>query len=541
MSVSEQGVENTMRKYGVSREMAIALLEKQFASMPGRVDSGVETVKGRYDPEVGRWFSTDGESDVTNPESSMIKEETTKTLEDGTVYKSSVSSPGMTPNALAKKALEEQQSAEESNPQASQFDESLLNEYGLGFFGSDQDIGMLDPEGWGAYDDTDRYDSAVATGTMDNALQDHQGTLGLWDGALSEPLSETEELINSITGAGIAPAKEYAEPKISTTQDAENIINDEAPEIIPWINEFEQAVKEFDENEALVAAERITDKAIETGLDKVKPRAFKALTVALTSMLFGVDAVDAIESGAEVVAQDYAEEAAASAAASSTIADQLKFEREETFKAGLDIQKERAKAGLTSSSEMTKDNYSALKDMVSHFEGINPDLKETLGMTDLMGPLQEAHAELTRTYGELNLKDSAVGSAYRKGVQGFLKEIKFNPGTTETMLSFMKDQIARKELTDYKGSITSEDLKGKHSRESKESREMISNIFTKIQALAAKVDPATNSPIGEKGAMLAFKEAFKEHNATERGSSDQAEAKAAGVTPFIWFAANFNG
>jgi len=376
---------------------------------------------------------------------------------------------------------------------------------------------------------------------MDNALQDHQGTLGLWDGALSEPLSETEELINSITGAGIAPAEEYAEPKISTTQEAENIINQEAPEIIPWINEFEQSVKEFDENEALVAAERITDKAIETGLDKVKPRAFKALTVALTSMLFGVDAVDAIESGAEVVAQDYAEEAAASAAASSTIADQLKFEREETFKAGLDIQKERAKAGLTSSSEMTKDNYSALKDMVSHFEGINPDLKETLGMTDLMGPLQEAHAELTRTYGELNLKDSAVGSAYRKGVQGFLKEIKFNPGTTETMLSFMKDQIARKELTDYKGSITSEDLKGKHSRESKESREMISNIFTKIQALAAKVDPATNSPIGEKGAMLAFKEAFKEHNATERGSSDQAEAKAAGVTPFIWFAANFNG
>jgi hypothetical protein len=70
---------------------------------------------------------------------------------------------------------------------------------------------------------------------------------------------------------------------------------------------------------------------------------------------------------------------------------------------------------------------------------------------------------------------------------------------------------------------------------------MISNIFTKIQSLAAKVDPATGAPIGEKGSMLAFKEAFKEHNATQRGKADQAEAKEAGVTPFIWFAANFNG
>ena len=513
MLASEQGIERTMQKYGVSREEAIAMIDGGFKAM-----------------------YSGSSQEVANPDDNVNK--VTNITESADGSKRTVIEENKTNTPIHRG---EKKSTEESNPQASQFDESLLNEYGLGFFGSDQDVGMLDPEGWGAYDDTDRYDSAVATGTMDNALQDHQGTLGLWDGALSEPLSETEELINSITGAGIAPAEEYAEPKISTTQEAENIINQEAPEIIPWINEFEQSVKEFDENEALVAAERITDKAIETGLDKVKPRAFKALTVALTSMLFGVDAVDAIESGAEVVAQDYAEEAAASAAASSTIADQLKFEREETFKAGLDIQKERAKAGLTSSSEMTKDNYSALKDMVSHFEGINPDLKETLGMTDLMGPLQEAHAELTRTYGELNLKDSAVGSAYRKGVQGFLKEIKFNPGTTETMLSFMKDQIARKELTDYKGSITSGDLTGEHSRESKESREMISNIFTKIQALAAKVDPATGTPIGEKGSMLAFKEAFKEHNATQRGRADQAEAKAAGVTPFIWFAANFNG
>jgi len=374
---------------------------------------------------------------------------------------------------------------------------------------------------------------------MDNALQDHQGTLGLWDGALSEPLSETEELINSITGAGIAPAKEYAEPKISTTQDAENTINDEAPEIIPWINEFEQAVKEFDENEALVAAERITDKAIETGLDKVKPRAFKALTVALTSMLFGVDAVDAIESGAEVVAQDYAEEAAASAAASSAIADQAKFEREELFKTNLKIQEEKAKAGLTSASDMNKSNYQALKDLATLAQGL-PQFGE-LNVQNIFGELQAAHSEMQATYGNLDLKDSKIGSAYNQAVKGYLDYKSHQPNGVETLNSFMKDKIARKELSKYKSAISSEDLTSKESYESEDSRKFISKIFSRIQQISAATNPDTKQPFGEKEAMKKVKAAFNEHMKTQQGSEDAKTAKGMGVTPFVWFAANWTG
>ena len=525
----ENAIQNHMAMYGSSRAEAEATVNggnRTSQRGPEAIDTSIS------DADMEDYFGSPSiaqyDTDVDDPTSSVVEEKRVTKDENGRTVETTIKSPNNTPDALAKKALEEQQSAQETNPQDSQVPSSIFDGPIPGFSIDPSALEPQGPSGRSGYIPPPREMDIEPPSIFEGSAGGPTGRGGL-GGNVSMPAPDVQA---SGMGEGTP---------ISTAQEAEDIINNDAPEIIPWINEFEQAVKEFDENEALVAAERITDKAIETGLDKVKPRAFKALTVALTSMLFGVDAVDAVESGARVVAQDYAEEAAASAAQASAVADQQKFLFESGVKSDLKIREERDKAGLTSSSDTTKGNYAALKDMATHFEGINPDLKESLGMTDIMGPLQEAHAEMTRIYGQLNLKDSAVGSAYRKGVQGFLEEVKFNPGTTETMLSFMKDQIARKELTDYKGSITTGDLTNKNSVESKESRKMISDIFTKIQALAGKIDPATQSKIGEKGAMSAFKEAFKEHNATQEGQAKQAEAKAAGVTPFIWFAANFNG
>ena len=519
----ENAVQNHMAIYGSSRAEAEAAVNggtRTSARGPETIDTSIS------DADMENYFGNPSiaqyDTDVEDPDSPVVEETSTRKLEDGTTVTQKVSNPNNSPKGIAEK-----QGAQETNPQGSQAPSDI-------FDGPIPDMSMTlppgpKPSGRSGYVPPPREMDIEPPSIFDGP--EGGGRTG-FSGIGGNPTMAPADVQASGMGEGTP---------ISTVQDAQNTINDEAPEIIPWINEFEQAIQDFDEKEALVAAERITDKAIETGLDKVKPRAFKALTVALTSMLFGVDAVDAIESGAQVVAQDYAEEAAASAAQASSIAEQQKFMFEKTFESDLKIREERDKQAGTSKSATTDSNYAALKDIASHYEGLNPELKKVMNMTDIMGPMQEAHAEMTRIYGQLNLKDSAIGSAYRKSIEGFVNEKNRNPGTTETVLSFMKDKIARKELTDYKGAITTGDMTNDNSIESKESRKMVSDIFTKIQVLAGKVDPATNAKIGEKGAMVAFKEAFKEHNATQRGQSDQAEAKAAGVTPFIWFASNFNG
>jgi len=523
----ENAVQNHMAIYGSSRAEAEAAVNGgNRTSQRGPESVDVSIGPEDIDDYFGQPSIAQYDTDVEDPSSPVVEETSTTKLEDGTTVTQKVSNPNNSPKGIAEK-----QSAEQSNPQASQAPSDIFDVLGGGPAANvvlnPFAVEPRGPSGRSGYTPSNEIDIGMEPPSIFEVSGGPTGRGGV--GGLGEATAMPEANVQ-VSGMGEGTP-------VSTVQDAENIINDEAPEIIPWINEFEQAVKEFDENEALVAAERITDKAIETGLDKVKPRAFKALTVALTSMLFGVDAVDAIESGAEVVAQDYAEEAAASAAASAAIADQAKFEREETFKAGLAIEKEKVKAGITSKQDIVKGNYQALKDLATLMQG----KFEEVGEPNAMGHLQGAHDAMTAVYGTLDLKDPKIGSAYNQAVTSFLKYKAHQPNGVETLNSFMKDKIARKELSKYKSAISSQDLTSDESYESEDSRKFISKIFSRIKQIAGATNPDTKQPFGEKEAMKKVKAAFNAHMKTQQGSADAKTAKGMGVTPFVWFAANWTG
>jgi hypothetical protein len=530
----EAYIRNYMAVQGVSREVA----EAAFPPVPSPNDIV-------HQPSV--FESNDFDSAVEDPSSSVIEETSTTKLENGTTITQSIKNPNNGPKGIAEK-----QSTEESNSTASQdssLDEKLLNEYGLGSFGVDQDIGMLDSEGWGAYDDINRWDSAAPTGTMENALQDHQGTLGLWDGTLSDPLSETEELINSITGAGITPDAEYAEPKVSATQDADDAIDVLAKDgtyELGVVNNFAQWADQQTDDAAVEKATEIMKKAKESGIDRVKPHVYKALGIAMASMLFGADAATAANQGLGAVAAGFERTRQQEAALAQVQAEREDYMFKESYETDQNIRQEAAKLAINAPAKareadkaLTASNYAAIKDMGAHIQGMSSELKEELGLTAATGEIQRAVSELFKTYGKMDLKDPEVGGNFHQGIKDWLMARK-EGNRSEPLESFIKAKIARVELTGYEGRLDEADLTREdgHAAGERQQREDIAALFGKVRSAAA-IGKGGES-IGETTAIKLIMKDFEDYKYIHKtkADADADEAAAKGMTPFVYFVLN---
>lgn len=490
---------------------------------------------------------TEYNSNVEDPKSPVISEESTVKLEDGTTIKQTVSNPNNSPKGIAEK-----QGAEESNPTASQgssLDEELLNEYGLGSFGVDQDIGMLDPEGWGEYDRIDQIESAGPTGTMENALQDHQGTLGLWDGTLSDPLSETEELINSITGAGITPDAEYAEPKISATQDADDalgVLAKDGTYELGVVNNFAQWATQQTEEATVEKATEIMNKAKESGIDRIKPHVYKALGIALASMLFGADAATAANQGLGAVAAGFERTRQQEAALAQVQAEREDYMFKESYETDQNIRQEAAKLALNAPAKareadkaLTASNYAAVKDMGAHIQSMSNELKEELGLTAATGEIQRAVSALFKTYGKMNLKDPEIGGNFYTGITDWLMARK-EGNRVEPLESFIKAKIARVELTRYEGTLENADLTREdgHAANDTQQREDHAALFDKVRQAAAL--GKGGQIIGESTAIKLIMKDFEDYKYIHKTMADKDADEAAekGMTPFVYFVLN---
>ena len=526
----EAEVRNLMSQ-GVSREQAEAMVPLPEGDIVAQSDVFTDDF-------------TEYNSNVEDPKSPVISEESTVKLEDGTTIKQTVSNPNNSPKGIAEK-----QSTEESNPTASQgssLDEELLNKYGLGSFGVDQDIGMLDPEGWGEYDDINRWDSAAPTGTIENALQDHQGTLGLWDGTLSDPLSETEELINSITGAGITPEAEYAEPKISVTQDADDalgVLAKDGTYELGVVNNFAQWANQQTEEAAVEKATEIMNKAKESGIDRIKPHVYKALGIALASMLFGADAATAANQGLSAVAAGFERTRQQEAALAQVQAEREDYMFKESYETDQNIRQEAAKLALNAPAKareadktLTASNYAAMKDMAAHIQTMNKELKEELGLESSMGHIQRAANAIQKTYGQMNLKDTEIGGSFYTGIEEWLMARK-NGNLSEPLESFIKDKIARTELTKYEGTLNNAHIIPEGSINSTQQRKDVAELWSKVMSVAS-LKGTKGDKLGEASAIKLIMKDFNDYTEIKsvQAGKDAIEAKKKGMTPFVYYA-----
>jgi hypothetical protein len=335
--------------------------------------------------------------------------------------------------------------------------------------------------------------------------------------------------IESGTPMQFAPqVSEMDEPSEGGMMD---VLVDEAPEVIPWVDEFIGYIENVNEKEAMIAADRIMNKASETGLDKVKPRAYKALGLALASMMFGADAQDAFSQGLEVVGQDYAAEAAASAMQAQAIADQQKFMFEESFKTDEAIRKETGK----SKKELTNTNYAVMKDMAAHIQTMNKELKAELGLESSMGHIQRAANAIQKTYGQMNLKDTEIGGSFYTGIEEWLMARK-NGNFSEPLESFIKDKIARTELTKYEGTLNNAHIIPEGSINSTQQRKNVAELWSKVMSVAS-LKGNKGDRLGEAAAIKLIMQDFEDYQEVKsvQADPDALEAKKKGMTPFVYF------
>ena len=527
----EAEIRNLMSQ-GYSREQA----EDMLGPLPvGDIVAQSEVFTDDYTGEY--------DSNVEDPASPVIEETSTTKLDDGTTITQSTKNPNNSPKGIAK-----EQSTEESNPTDSQdgpLDEDLLNAYGLGSRGVDKDIGILDWEGWGDYDRIDQIESAGPTGTMENALQDHQGTLGLWDGTLSDPLSETEELINSITGAGITPDAEYAEPKISATQDADDalgVLAKDGTYELGVVNNFAQWATQQTEEATVEKATEIMNKAKESGIDRIKPHVYKALGIALASMLFGADAATAANQGLGAVAASFERSRQNDAASAAAIAAREKFMFEERFKTEEEIKVEKAKAALDTPgneqarlTEIRKNNQDMITTLAADINrSLTEDEKEKWGVRSIRGEVARAVAKMESTYKGYDLTKSINQGIFSDAIEKWIT----SPGRSKTPLfTFIEDQIARNKLTGESGFAAEDFVKGSVMTD-EEYHTANKTIFEKMKRVAGR-ELSDGIPAGENGAGRLMREAYESFktNNTDAFKQMSRKAKAAGMTPMMYFLA----
>lgn len=476
MSLSEGGIQRSMAKYGVSREVAIAMLEERMRLM-GQESSGVS------DPESNVQKVTSITESADGSKKTVIEENKTNTP----IHRG------------------EQEKTGEPKPMQLAPSETFDVE--------DPYVNDVDPNG-------------VPIGfaqAAEESIFDGSGGIGdIEDGTPMQFAPQVSEMDEPSEGGMM------------------EVLVDEAPEVVPWVDEFIGYIEGVNEKEAMIAADHIMNKASETGLDKVKPRAYKALGLALASMMFGADAQDAFNQGLEVVGKDYAAEAAASAAQAQTIADQQNFMFEEGVKAEMDIKKERAKAGLEAPGKLTDRNYAAMKDMASHIQGMSKELKDTLGLESASGHIQRAAAAIQKTYGPMDLKDPEIGGNFMSGIEDWLMARSKNANFSEPLESFIKDKIARTELTKYEGTLNNAHIIPEGSTNSKQQREDIAALFDTVMSVAG-LQGSKGDRLGEAAAIKLMMQDFIDYQDVKSAQAgpDAEEARKKGMTPFVYFASTY--
>jgi hypothetical protein len=476
MSMTEDAIQRRMAKYGFSREAAIANIEEQMRMMSGNL-------------------SYDSTSDVSDPESNVQKVTSITESADGS--KKTVIEENKTNTPIHRG---EQEKTGESKPMQLAPSETFDVE--------DPYVNDVDPSG---------VPMGLAQAAEESMFDGSGGIGDIEDGTPMQFAPQVSEMDEPSEGGMM------------------EVLVDEAPEVVPWVDEFIGYIEGVNEKEAMIAADHIMNKASETGLDKVKPRAYKALGLALASMMFGADAQDAFSQGLEVVGKDYAAEAAASAMQAQTIADQQKFMFEESFKTDEAIRKETGK----SKREMANTNYTVMKDMASHIQGMDPELKDALGLKSAMGEIQKAADSIQKSYGPMNLKDPEIGGNFYDGIENWLLA-RAAGNTVEPLDSFIKDQIARAELTKYEGTLNNAHIVPEGSTNSKQQREDIAALFDTVMSVAG-LQGSKGDRLGEAAAIKLMMQDFIDYQDVKSAQAgpDAKEAREKGMTPFVYFASTY--
>jgi hypothetical protein len=279
-------------------------------------------------------------------------------------------------------------------------------------------------------------------------------------------------------------------------------------------------------------------KASETGLDKVKPRIFKALALALASMMFGADARDAFSQGLEVVGKDYAAEAALVAAENKSLADLEDYTNKEIIKSRLKIREDAAKFALENPGKIQASNNAVLKEIGTHIQGMDPKLKDSLKLASASGHLSRALGLTNKAYGQIDLADPMVRGAFELSVMNWLKARSENKNYIEPLESFVQDQIARDELVRYSPTLNIADIVPDTITNSKQQRKDVAALWSKVMTVA-RVSKGGNI-LGESSALKLIKKDFDDYTKNKTSAEhDAREAVEKGMTPFTYFVATY--
>jgi len=322
-----------------------------------------------------------------------------------------------------------------------------------------------------------------------------------------------------------------------STKDATDIIDTDAPEVKPIINQFLVDLKKLNAEEAEYAASEIMQNLKETGFDKVKPRAFKAIALTLAAMMFGADATDAFNQGFGVVADDYATEAGVAADALKRQQDWEDFQREEAFKHGLTAPAKNA----TARQEINKYNNTWADSIV---DDLAKDVKTLNFMkrTELKSAIMRAINEHNAVYKDdiVDLTNPSHQILFTEGINNYVAHTVANNGDSQglSLHSFIKDLKIRAELPQYKGVLNNSHFTrgDEYSKNLKEKDRMkaTNEAHEVIKSLSGILDNGV--PMGMDSAIklvnmdfLAWKETPMYKN------SHKKNAEKAGLSDFLYF------
>jgi hypothetical protein len=204
---------------------------------------------------------------------------------------------------------------------------------------------------------------------------------------------------------------------------------------------------------------------------------------------------------------------------------------EESFKTDEAIRKETGK----SKRELTNTNYAVMKDMAAHIQTMNKELKEELGLESSMGHIQRAANAIQKTYGQMNLKDTEIGGSFYSGIEDWLMARK-NKNFSEPLESFIKDKIARTELTKYEGTLNNAHIIPEGSINSTQQRKNVAELWSKVMSVAS-LKGNKGDRLGEAAAIKLIMQDFEDYQEVKsvQADPDALEAKKKGMTPFVYF------
>jgi len=177
-----------------------------------------------------------------------------------------------------------------------------------------------------------------------------------------------------------------------------------------------------------------------------------------------------------------------------------------------------------------------MKDMAAHIQTMNKELKEELGLESSMGHIQRAANAIQKTYGQMNLKDTEIGGSFYTGIEEWLMARK-NGNLSEPLESFIKDKIARTELTKYEGTLNNAHIIPEGSINSTQQRKDVAELWSKVMSVAS-LKGTKGDKLGEASAIKLIMKDFNDYTEIKsvQAGKDAIEAKKKGMTPFVYYA-----